>query len=142
MTKKTLLLISAAIGAALLITVLPPKNDDSAIPEGARTCASSVSERIDYFASHGWEVEEICSKSITIPAEFTQPYEEYAVMQDKQGLPLREYTGRDAQLYIYEVKNYSPDSKKMLAELLVCEDTAIASMVYSEDAGSLRLAVS
>ncbi len=142
MTKKTLLLISAAIGAALLITVLPPKNDDSGIPAGARTCASSVSERIDYFASHGWEVEEICSKSITIPAEFTQPYEEYAVMQDKQGLPLREYAGRDAQLYIYEVKNYSPDSKKMLAELLVCEDTAIASMVYSEDAGSLRLAVS
>ncbi|HOR21142.1 MAG TPA: DUF4830 domain-containing protein [Ruminococcus sp.] len=69
-------------------------------------------------------------------------YEDYALIQDKQGLPLREYAGRDAQLYVYEVKNYSPDSKKMLAELLVCDDTAIASLVYSEDGGSLKMAVS
>ena len=63
-------------------------------------------------------------------------------MQDKQGMPLREYAGREATLYVYEVKNYSPESKKMLAELLVCNDIAVASMVYSEDGGSLRLAVS
>jgi len=30
----------------------------------------------------------------------------------------------------------------MLAELLVCDDTAIASLVYSEDGGSLKMAVS
>ena len=95
-----------------------------------------------YFASHGWEVEEIAEKNITIPADFSQGYEQYAQLQDKQGLPLREYAGRNAQLYVYDVKNYSPESRKMLAELLVCDDTAIASMVYSEDGGSLRLAVS
>ncbi len=142
MNKKTLLLITFAAAAMAAIAFLPSKERTTDVPESSYTAASSVSERIDYFASHGWEVEEICSKNITIPTDFTQAYEEYALMQDKQGMPLREYAGQNAQLYVYEVKNYSPDSKKMLAELLVCDNTAVASMVYSEDGGSLRLAVS
>lgn len=142
MNKKTLLLITFAAAAMAAIAFLPSKGRTSDVPASSYTAASSVSERIDYFASHGWEVEEICSKNITIPSDFTQAYEEYALMQDKQGMPLREYAGKNALLYVYEVKNYSPDSKKMLAELLVCDNTAVASMVYSEDGGSLRLAVS
>ena len=142
MNKKTLLLITLAAAAMAAIAFLPSKGRTADVPASSYTTASSVSERIDYFASHGWEVEEICSKNITIPSDFTQAYEEYALMQDKQGMPLREYAGKNALLYVYEVKNYSPDSKKMLAELLVCDNTAVASMVYSEDGGSLRLAVS
>lgn len=142
MKKRTIILISAAALLAAAVILMPPKEDFKTVPESDRTAASTVSERIDYFASHGWEVEEISGKTVTIPEEFSSAYEEYAMMQDKQGLPLREYAGRNAQLYVYEVKNYSPESRKMLAELLVCDDTAIASMVYSEDGGSLRLAVS
>jgi len=63
-------------------------------------------------------------------------------MQDKQGLPLRKYAGRAAKLFVYEIKNYSPDNMKMLAELIVCDDTAAASMIYSEDGVSLRMPVS
>jgi hypothetical protein len=63
-------------------------------------------------------------------------------MQDKQGLPLRKYAGRDAKLFVYEISNYSPDNQKMLAELLVCDDIAVASMVYSENGESLRMPVS
>ena len=87
-------------------------------------------------------MEEISERAVTIPSDFSAVYEEYALMQDRQGLPLRKYAGRNAKLFIYEVKNYSPDSKKMLAELLVCDDTAVASMVYSEDSGSIKLPVS
>ena len=87
-------------------------------------------------------MEEISEREVTIPAEFSDTYEEYALVQDKQGLPLREYAGRNARLFVYEVKNYSPDSRKMLAELLVCDDTAVASLVYSEDGGKLRMPVS
>lgn len=143
MSKKTLIfLISAAAILAVIVLIFPDNKGSADIPESAPVDASSVSQRIDYFASHGWEVEEIAEKNIIIPADFSQAYEEYAMLQDKQGMPLREYAGRNAQLYVYEVKNYSPESKKMLAELLVCDDTAIASMVYSDDGGSLRLAVS
>ncbi len=142
MKKQTVILISAAAVLILAAFFAPPKQNANRVPESDCTSASTVSERIEYFASHGWEVEEISGKSVTIPTEFTSAYEEYALMQDKQGLPLREYAGRNAQLYVYEVKNYSPESRKMLAELLVCDNTAIASMVYSEDGGSLRLSVS
>ncbi len=142
MSKKTMyILISAAIALAAIVLIFPDNKPDAA-PASAPVDASSASRRIDYFASHGWEVEEIAEKNITIPADFSQDYEQYAQLQDKQELPLREYAGRNAQLYVYDVKNYSPESRKMLAELLVCDDTAIASMVYSEDGGSLRLAVS
>lgn len=141
--KKTFIIgltIAAAVTAAVYL--LPERGNARRVPESAVVSAASASERIDYFASHGWEVEEIAGRQVTIPTDFSQVYEEYAALQDKQGLPLREYAGRNAELYVYEVKNYSPESRKMLAELLVCDDTAIASMVYSEDGGSLRLAVS
>jgi hypothetical protein len=136
------ILISAAIALAAIVLIFPDNKETANVPASAPVDASSVGRRIDYFASHGWEVEEIAEKNIVIPSDFSQSYEQYAQIQDKQGMPLREYAGRNAQLYVYDVKNYSPGSRKMLAELLVCDDTAIASMVYSEDGGSLRLAVS
>lgn len=141
--KKILFILASAaviIGGAFII--IPDDSNDKKVPESAVVAAAAESDRISYFASHGWEVEEIAGKDIIIPEEFSSAYEEYAVLQDKQGLPLREYAGRNGRLYVYEVKNYSPESKKMLAELLVCDDTAVASMVYSDDGGSLRLAVS
>lgn len=141
MKRITYLVISAAVLTAAVF-IVPKRGSEHIIPESAAVAASNVAERMDYFASHGWEVEEIAGKDITIPSDFSSVYEEYASLQDKQGMPLREYAGRNARLYVYNVKNYSPESKKMLAELLVCDDTAIASMVYSEDGGSLRLAVS
>ena len=142
MKKNIRLLIAAGAVLTAAVILMPKKEDHHSAPASTYAAAASVSDRIGYFASHGWEVEEICSKSVTIPTDFSTVYEEYAIMQDKQGMPLREYAGKNAQLYVYEVKNYSPESKKMLAELLVCDDTAIASMVYSEDGGSLKLAVS
>ena len=39
------------------------------------------------------------------------------------------------------MKNYSPGNVKMLAELIVCDDIAVASMVYSEDGETVRMPV-
>ena len=134
MKKITLMMIAAA---AFSLTAC---GGDKGCTSSA-VSAADISQRTDYFASHGWEVEEISEAPVTIPSVFTGVYEEYAAMQDRQGLPLRKYAGRSAVLFTYEVKNYSPESKKMLAELLVCDDTAVASMVYSEDGGSIKLPV-
>ena len=141
MKKRTLIITLSALIFAAAVTLFPgnistPQNPTDSVP------ASAPSQRIDYFASHGWDVHEIACRNVVIPSVFSPAYEEYARIQDKQGLPLREYAGSDAQLYLYEVKNYSPESKNMLAELLVCDDIAVASLVYSEDGGSLRFAVS
>lgn len=142
MKKRTFILISAALVMGAAIILVPGRESGTKAPQEGKVSAATVSERIDYFASHGWEVEEIAGKEITIPTDFSQAYEEYALMQDRQGMPLREYAGRNGQLYVYEVKNYSPECRKMLAELLVCDDTAVASMVYSDDGGTIRLSVS
>ncbi len=141
MKKYTFLIISVAVLTAAIFIV--PKRDDSGnIDDAELISASDSGERIDYFASHGWEVEEIAGRNITIPNDFSDVYEEYAQLQDKQGLPLRNYAGCNATLYVYNVKNYAPENKKMLAELIVCDNTAVASMVYSEDGGTIRCAVS
>ena len=39
------------------------------------------------------------------------------------------------------IKNYSPENRRMLAELIVCDDIAVASMVYSEDGETLKMPV-
>lgn len=140
--KKLSFLIFAAAAASVMTVLILKADKTPDIPASPPVSASDVAERMDYFASHGWEVEEIGEKSITIPTDFSQVYEEYAAIQDKQGLPLREYAGKNAKLYVYKVKNYSPESRNMLAELLVCDNTAVASMVYSEDGGKLKMSVS
>lgn len=140
--KKTFILVLLALTVCTALILIPTKQPDTEKPVRQSVSASTAVERIDYFASHGWEVEEIAGKDITVPADFSEAYEEYAVIQDRQGMPLREYAGKNARIYVYNVKNYSPEDRKMQAELLVCGDTAIASMIYSEDGGSIRLAVS
>ncbi len=136
MSKK--FVIAAIISAVILsgvIIIFPDREPQEAVGN-AVTDASDAEHRSAYFASHGWEVEELSVKDITIPTEFSGAYEEYAVIQDKQGLPLREYAGREAKIYTYSVKNYAPDNRDMYAELLVCDDTAIASVVYGDGSNS------
>lgn len=143
MKKKHIILLTAAAVLSGAVILMPKGSENGCrIPSSDRISASSVSERTEYFASHGWEVEEVANRTVRIPEQFGEVYGEYAAMQDKQGMPLREYAGRDAQLYLYEVRNYSPENRKMFAELLVCDERAVASMVYSEDGGSIRSAVS
>lgn len=131
MSKK--FVITAVITAVILsavIIIFPDHKEPQETAGNAVTDASDEAHRTAYFESHGWEVEELSVRDITIPSDFSSAYEEYAVIQDKQGLPLREYAGRNAQIYTYSVINYSPGNRKMQAELLVCDNTAIASVVY------------
>lgn len=129
---------AAVVTAAVIALHLPHDNSE---PEEVFVPAATVAERMNYFSSHGWETEEISEKNITIPSVFSDEYEEYARIQDKQGLPLRRFAGRNGQLYVYEIRNYSPESRRMLAELLVCDDIAVGSIVYSDDGESVRMPV-
>ena len=137
-TRTKIAIISGIILVVGFIFMPEAKNSDTS---ASAVNAETAAERIDYFASHGWEVEELYNQRIIIPSEFSAVYEEYVMLQDEQGLPLRKHKGEEAQLYVYQVKNYSPDGKNMLAELIVCNNVAVASMIYSEDQGSLRSGV-
>ncbi|MDD6346351.1 MAG: DUF4830 domain-containing protein [Oscillospiraceae bacterium] len=119
--------------------LMPEKKE---LPESsAKVPASTVSERIGYFALHGWEAEEIFSKNIIIPERFSENYQAFVELQDKQRLPLREYRGKNAELYTYRIKNYNPDNKNLLAELIVCDGNAVSSVIYAEDDAEYILSV-
>lgn len=130
MSKKFVITAVAIAVILSAVIIIFPDNKQPETAGNAVTDASDESHRTAYFALHGWEVEEVSVKDITIPSDFSEAYEEYAVIQDKQGLPLREYAGRNSRIYTYNVTNYSPDNSKMQAELLVCDNIAIASVVY------------
>lgn len=141
--SKKVITIAVTCGAILCGWILldPDTDNGQKIPDNPPVNASTEAERVNYFALHGWEVEEISSKDITIPTNFSEEYEKYAMLQDKQGMPLREYVGKSGKIYVYQVKNYCPADNQMLAELLVCNDTAIASLVYSDNGDGQTLSV-
>lgn len=135
------LIIGAGVIISAVMLFIPKKSAENTNPPSTAVSASTVAERLEYFASHGWEAEEIGSRRIIIPQNFSDSYEEYAEIQDKQGLPLRKYAGKEAEIFTYNIKNYSPESKNLLAELIVCDSIAVASLIYSEDGGSLKMPV-
>ncbi len=141
MNKKflfTAIAVTAFLSFGAVIHFRPKKD----IKEPLTVPASDESLRTAYFASHGWEVREISCADIVIPAVFSEEYTEYVNIQDRQGLPLRQNTGKNAVIYTYDIKNFSPDNQKMYAELIVCDGNAVASLVYSEDGKSIISPVS
>lgn len=131
MKKIHTLILTAGIIVTACIIFIPEKEEK---PEPiARVSAGTSAERINYFSLHGWETEEIFSRDIVIPNEFSESYEVFAQLQDKQKLPLREYKGSNAVLYTYRIKNYNPDEKNLMAELIVCDGKAVSSAIYDEN---------
>lgn len=131
MKKIHAVILTAGIIVTACIIFIPEKEEK---PEPiARVSAGTSAERINYFSLHGWETEEIFSRDIIIPNEFSESYEVFAQLQDKQKLPLREYKGSNAVLYTYRIKNYNPDEKNLMAELIVCDGKAVSSAIYDEN---------
>ncbi|HOO07189.1 MAG TPA: hypothetical protein PLH83_11995 [Ruminococcus sp.] len=73
MKKRTMLILSGTAALLAGIIFFSPDGKGERPPESPSVSAATVSDRIDYFASHGWEVEEICGKFVTIPTEFSPP---------------------------------------------------------------------
>lgn len=131
MKKIHAVILTAGIIVTACIIFIPEKEEK---PKPiARVSAGTSAERINYFSLHGWETEEIFSRDIVIPNEFSESYEVFAQLQDKQKLPLREYKGSNAVLYTYRIKNYNPDEKNLMAELIVCDGKAVSSAIYDEN---------
>ena len=57
MKKQTMIFFSAALIMTAAVIMIPSRKKAPEEPKNGNVAASSVSERIDYFASHGWEVE-------------------------------------------------------------------------------------
>lgn len=75
------------------------------------------------------------TRSITIPMEFNNTYNQYNDLQKKIGLDLSRYKGRTAEEITYELKN----SEIKYAVLLVYEDRVIGAHLTNGEYGQSNL---
>ena len=100
---------------------------------------STEEERQEFLSSMGWKVSEeyIECRSVTIPEEFTEVYENYNALQKQQGFDLESYKGKTVEVYTYEVYNYEGHEDKhcMICMLMVCDGVLIGGDVCCTELG-------
>lgn len=112
-------------GAALAITgviviIMTFLSNHSAKPADASAVisCSTAEERAAYINNLGWQFDNEEQKEITIPAEWSNVYEEYNTIQKKQGFDLTPYKGKTAVIYTYNITNYK-GNENVIADLIV-----------------------
>ena len=95
----------------------------------------SNSDRIDFIAQFGWNVNQtpIEEVEITIPAEFDSVYVGYNDIQKEQGLNLAKYKGKEVVRYTYEVTNYEDYEGVVYVNLLVYRNKIVGGDICSAD---------
>ena len=134
--RKKALIIVAAIAVVLCSIILLAGRRDR-VPEGGSDAeGTQVETAVDaraYLERLGWQVapEPIEVQEILIPKEWGQVYEAYNAMQLEAGFDLRDYKGRPALRYTYEVLNYPGQAEGVVADLLVAEGRIIGGSIQS-----------
>ncbi len=88
-----------------------------------------------YLNIRGWDIEEISHEIIKIPESFNGVFKEYASVQKSQNLSLEKYKGKEAERFLYSVKNQGENN--VFVELLIRENRLIAAaLIESGDEGN------
>lgn len=121
----------AAAGFVLLLIALMFVSYGAAA-EDDRPNGVDLSARLGFLAGFGHycDGETERSKSVVIPQEFGDVYEQYNALQKLQGYDLARYKGQAATLYTYAVTNY-PGGEEVYAHLLVLNDAVIGGDIAS-----------
>ena len=95
----------------------------------------SNEDRLYYLADIGYTAEEIptTEQIITLPTEFPPVLEQYNTLQLQQGFDLKQYKGKQVEMYVYKLLNYpaAPDSGDVYACLYIFKGTVIAGDIHS-----------
>ena len=129
---------SAFILCLLVIMIPAPENGISA--ESTLTTgdvnyqAKNKDERIAFLADFGWQVDtgSESANKVTLPQEFDSVFAGYNEIQRAQGMDLSPYKGKEVESYTYTVTNYDGYSGKVLATVLVYQNTVIGGDICSE----------
>ncbi len=99
--------------------------------------AENFAEQSDFLKNFGYTPvsETVQSKKVTIPYKFNDTYEEYNELQNKIGLDLNRFKGRDAEMKIFELKN----SETKYAVLLIYKDRVIGAHLTNGEYGEGNL---
>ena len=98
---------------------------------------NSETQRQEFISEMGWETSDEYDecKVITIPEEFNDVYQNYNEIQKKQGFDLSDFKGKQAEVYVYKVKNYPgmEDKDGINCNLIVCDGQLIGGDVCSSE---------
>ena len=92
-------------------------------------------DRIEFLSQFGWQVdsEPIEEATVKIPKTFDKVLTSYNALQQKQGLDLTKYAGKEVTRYSYKVTNYPDYSGEVTANIIVCKNRVIGGDVCSSD---------
>lgn len=94
--------------------------------------ATSEEQRLQWLAMQGLRGEMLHAEHITVPAQFSGCYADYAALQEFQQLPLAAYAGMSASCITYEITDSDP---LMYAELLTADGILIGAQCYHPEDG-------
>ncbi len=125
---KSLLILPPLLlcGLAVCLSRAHPGVETAVIP------AATEEERLHWLASQGLQAQELSSRCVTIPSEFSGTYACYAALQEQQHLPLTAHAGAQAVCITYEVTDCEPP---LYAELLTAEGLLIGAQCYHPEEG-------
>ncbi len=96
---------------------------------------STPEKIIEFIEENGYRVSSPVTKEITIPAEFSDVYENYNDLQKKQGFDLSRHRGKSAVSYTFGVIGYTdkdgntdPDVQ---IHIIVCGGKIVAADIAS-----------
>ena len=96
-------------------------------------------DRQQFIREMGWETSKEYTecRSVDLPADWSEVYEQYNKLQKQQGFDLEPYKGRTVEVYTYPVYNYEGHTDKdcMQLTLMVCEDKLIGGDVCCTELG-------
>lgn len=91
----------------------------------------SNEQRLEYLKSFGWEVTEdpVTVKDVVIPETFNEVYEQYNIIQKKQGFDLSQYKGKTVKIWTYQIVNYPDHPDYVYTNIYTLDDKVIAGDV-------------
>ena len=119
--------ILVALIAALIMLFSGNTEPAEPLPMGR-----SHEERAAYLATYGWSIDTQPkeTQTVTIPkAEDNKVFARYNELQVNQGFDLKNYGGKEATRYVYEILNYPEASAPVYAGILVYEGKIIGGEI-------------
>ena len=132
--KKIALILGAV--AAVIIGIILLFGGSDAEPTSA-PAVSGNDARVEFLKGFGWEVaaSPVESSQVRIPEETTEVFDRYNSLQKSQGFDLKNYAGKTAMRYVYQVNNYPGATEPVYATLLVHKNQVIGGDITDTAAG-------
>lgn len=92
-------------------------------------------DRLSYLSQQGWTVEEVpvTEQIVLLPTDFPPVLEQYNALQLQQGFDLKQFGGKEVEMYVYRILNYpaSPEHGDVYGCIYIYKGSVIGGDVHS-----------